>query len=58
MEIFEKNSIDQMEPKFVALHKANETEWFQNLVEDILIWKKLVLALGVHCDSSDTEFCV
>ena len=41
-----------MESEFIALDKAaEEAEWLRNLLENIPMWEKPVLALCIHCDS-------
>nr|GEY36678.1 zinc finger, CCHC-type [Tanacetum cinerariifolium] len=44
-----------MEPEFVALVAAGKVaEWLRNLIHEILIWRKPIESISIHCDSAAT----
>lgn len=45
-----------MESKFIALDKvAEEAEWLNNFLEDILVRPKSIATICIHCDNMMTQ---
>ena len=44
-----------MKSEFIALNKVGEeAKWLRNLLEDIPMWPKPIMAICIHCDSQTT----